>query len=156
MNSWLQAVRVGAETGICAATIQACVGEAIDGKLLPEGRLADRAVGLLEAALDEPREQKPTPPIFLSAAAFHFGYGAGWGALYALARERLRVPALAAAALQAAAIYTLAFSRVSAGVRLGSEPHPSRRRPGELAFQLVMAGTFALSNAALYEAVRSR
>ncbi len=156
MIGWMQAVRVGAETGFCAATIQACVGEAIDGRLLPRGRLADRAVGLVEAALDEPREQKPTPPVFLSAAAFHFGYGAGWGALYAVARERWRVPAVAAAGLQAAAIYTAAFSRVGLGVRLGSEPQPSRRRPGELAYQLVVAGTFALANAVLYEIVRSR
>lgn len=33
MKGWLRAVRVGAETGFRAATIQACVGEAIDGSL---------------------------------------------------------------------------------------------------------------------------
>ncbi len=153
---WLRTMRAGAETGFCAATIQACVGEALDGKLLPKHRTADRAAALVQASVGEPLDAKPTPPLFLAAAAFHFGYGAGWGALHALARERLRVPAVLAAVVEAAAIYTLAFSRVSAGVRLGSEPQPRQRQPGELAFQLVVASSFALANAVIYESVRPR
>lgn len=154
MASAGQAVMLGAEVGFCAAIAQAVAGEALNERLLPEGRRADVALRLVQTVVADGEHPEPDPFEFLGACAFHFGYGAFWGAVHGYARERLGVhPALCAGGL-AALIYGLAFSRAGGGVMVGSEPPPHRRTRGELAYEVAVASAFAVSNALLFEWAR--
>ncbi len=154
MPSTTRIVTTGAETGFCAALVQAVLGEALNERLLPGERRADVASRLVERANERFRLGLSEPFDFFAAASFHFGYGAFWGALHALGRERIGVPPVASAAALTGLIYALAFSRVGGGPNVGSEPRPRRRTRGELAFQLSVAGGFAASLALLYEWAR--
>lgn len=143
----------GAETGVCAAVIQAVLGESLNEWLLPGRVSADVASRLVERANERYQLDMTEPFLFFGASTFHFGYGAFWGALHALARERGVPPVVSSVALTGV-IYALAFSSIGGGPAVGSEPDPRRRSRGELAYQLSVAGGFAASLALLYEWVR--
>src|SRR5215471_986465 len=66
-------------------------------------RFVERLAKHLGTSLSDPAQ-------WLLATAFHFGYAAQWGGLYALLQEWRRTPPLVGAPMLAALIYALAFS----------------------------------------------
>ena len=128
----------GAVIGLGAATVQVLVSQVVG---LADG--ASRAEPIsppLGAA--ERRERlgmSPSRPLrWFLAAAFHFSYGIGWGALYTLACELpqvRRTPPWLSGGLLGGILYTAAFSRIGGGTLVGSERPPARRRWYELAIQ---------------------
>src|SRR5699024_2379831 len=83
-------------------------------------RFVERAAERVDQPLDPPAH-------WALATLFHFGYAAGWGALYGFAERFVRPPPLVGAPALAAAIYALAFSPIGAGTRTRTVPPPERR-----------------------------
>jgi hypothetical protein len=98
-----------------------------------------------------------SPPLrWLLATAFHFGYAAQWGALYAIVQECRRMPPLIASPMLAALIYALAFSPWGAATQTGTERPAHRRRTRETLLHWTAALSFSLSTGYLYEWLRRR
>jgi hypothetical protein len=109
-------------------------------------RLAQRVLG---TSLSEPTH-------WLLATAFHFGYAAQWGALYALLHECRQTPPLVGGPLLAATIYALAFSPWGAATQTGTERPPERRSNRETLLHWTAALSFGLTTAYAYRSLRRR
>lgn len=100
---------------------------------------------------------RPSEPMnWLLATAFHFGYAAQWGTLYAALQEWHRTPPLMGGPLLAAIIYALAFSPWGAATQTGTERPPERRSDRETLMHWTAALSFSLTTAYVYEWLRSR
>ncbi len=107
-------------------------------------RFVQRVSEHLDADLE--REQH-----WLLAGAFHFGYAAWWGAVYALLQRWRPAQPHVGGPLLAALIYTLAFSPWGVATQTGTE-HPVERRPARhTLLQWTAALSFSLSLAYLYD-----
>jgi hypothetical protein len=142
----------GAVAGAAAAIPQAVVGKAEELLLLPpreDSNIAPRLVDRLEAKLTGRHPSDAGK--WLLGTAFHFGYGAGWGALYAAATHRRGVPPLLGGALLGGLIYGITFPRWGGAVLTDVERAPGRRTRRmtfvassvTLTFGLATAGIFA-------------
>jgi hypothetical protein len=109
-------------------------------------QLARRAIG---ASPSEPMN-------WLLATAFHFGYAAQWGSLYALLHEYRPTPPLVGGPLLAAVIYALAFSPWGAATQTGTERPPERRSDRETLLHWTAALSFGLTTAYAYRWLRRR
>ena len=109
-------------------------------------QLARRALG----------ESLSEPTHWLLATAFHFGYAAQWGALYALLHEYRPTPPLVGGPLLAAVIYALAFSPWGAATQTGTERPPERRSNRETLLHWTAALSFSLTTAYVYRWLRPR
>jgi hypothetical protein len=155
-HSYRQAATTGALAGIAAGTIQVLVGLLIEKLLLPPGEDNEISPRLVDRLLK--RAHKPTSPLldWLLGTVFHFAYGAGWGALYGVARRWSDLPHPFLAAVTGWMIYLAAFSRIGLGTRTKTEQHP-RRRPWQKQVSLIaVAWTFAASTAAVYRSLEHR
>jgi hypothetical protein len=123
---------IGAGAGIVAATVQVALGKAEEWLLLPPGEDANIAPRFVQRLAEHLGASLPHPARWVLGTLFHYGYGAGWGALYAAALgllpPRRRPPALAGGAALGVALWVLAFGPLGAAVQSGTE-RPPRRRP---------------------------
>ena len=136
----------GAALGVVAGVVQVVVAQLV-GLATGRRERTDIAPRLVQRAAERLGTSPSRPLRWLLATVFHFGYGAGWGGLFALARRSRRarrIPTGLAGCLLGVAIYGAAFSRAGAGTRLGSERHPERRRWYEFAIQWASSLAFAL------------
>src|SRR4051794_35872221 len=85
-GSWLRDVTDGAVIGCCAGIGQVVGAEAV-GILVGRRERADVAPRLVQRPAERFGESLSRPLRWFLATVFHFGYAAGWGAAYALARE---------------------------------------------------------------------
>jgi hypothetical protein len=110
--------------------------------------IGPRFVQRLGARLGEPL----SPPLhWLIAAAFHFGYAAGWGALYALATSWRPAQPHVGGPLLGALIYAVAFSPWGAATQTGTEQATESRPLEDSIIQWTAALSFGLTTAYLYE-----
>ncbi len=93
---------------------------------LPDGT-ADIGPRFVDQLALRARKRLPEDARWLGASAFHFGYAAFWGALYALAYERRPVPPLLGGLLLSAGIWAVAFPGWGGAVQTGTEPPPAGR-----------------------------
>jgi hypothetical protein len=89
----------------------------------------------------------PTGYQWALATAFHFGYSAWWGGLYAAVQEVRPMRPLVGGPLLAALIYSVAFSPWGAATQNGAERPPDRRPEREPLLHWTAALSFSLTAA---------
>jgi hypothetical protein len=137
----------GAVVGLWAGVPQVLIVQVEEKLLGLEDDKADIGPRFVQRAAAHMGESVPPATKWALAAAFHFLYSAGWGALYALVqRERPTSPLVGGTAL-GALIYTLAFSHIGAATHSRTEPPPGRRRWRETLLHWTAALSFALTTA---------
>jgi hypothetical protein len=93
---------------------------------------------------------------WLLAGAFHFGYAAFWGTLYAMLQRWRPAQPHVGGPLLAALIYALAFSPWGAATQTGTE-HPVESRPArQTMLHWTAALSFGVCLAYLYDRLQSR
>ena len=135
---------------------QVLVTQAVERLLGLSPERADIGPRFVERLMERLEQQAPPFVHWLMAGIFHFAYAAGWGALYGAVQERRRLPPALAGPALGGAIYTIAFSRIGAATRTGSEPHPDRRRRRDVVLHWTPALTFGLCTAYGYEWLAAR
>ncbi|HEY3108264.1 MAG TPA: hypothetical protein VGL23_05895, partial [Chloroflexota bacterium] len=126
MSETSAAITRGVAAGLFAGVPQVLIAQAIEKPLgLPSEKadIGPRFVKRVGEQLDEPL---PPAAHWGLAALFHFGYAAGWGALYGLVDRLLRPPPAVAGPILGAVIYAAAFSPWGVGTQTGTEPDPER------------------------------
>lgn len=150
----LPALLAGAAAGVVGSIVQAAIGKSEELALLPEWEDSNIAPRLMDRLADGMGESLPTPAAWALGTAFHLGYGATWGGLYALARERLRPDPVVGGLAMGAVIYAITFPAWGGAVRTRTERQPRRRSWGmEVVAASVTLG-FGLATAAAYERIR--
>jgi hypothetical protein len=87
---------------------------------------------------------------WLAASAFHFGYAAFWGALYATLYERRPVHPALGGALLSGVIYGITFPRWGGAVLTRAERKPRDRSRRMGVVLATAATTFGMCTALLY------
>jgi len=150
MTGTFAAIARGVGAGLVAGGPQVAIAQIAEKALgLPPDR-ADIGPRFVERLAQHLGESLPPSAHWGLAALFHFGYAAGWGALYGLVDARLRPPPAVMGPLLGGVIYLLAFSRWGAGTRTGTEPHPDRRSWRQDALHWTAALSFSLTTALVY------
>lgn len=144
----------GAVAGCVASTGQAAIGKGLEKLVLPPHEDADIAPRMMKA-LGKRFGKKPSPPQkWLLGTLFHYAYGAGWGAAYALVRERTEVDPLVGGGTMGALIYGITFPRWGVATLTGTE-RPPRRRTARMEFVAAsVAIGFGVMAAQVYESIR--
>jgi hypothetical protein len=150
-------VASGALAGVVAGIPQVLATQLVAGLLADTPReRADIGPRFVQRLANHLGESLPAPLQWLLGAVFHFGYGAGWGSLYALAASYARLgPQLGAPAL-ATVIYAAAFSPWGAATKTRTERPPGRRPTGDTVLHLTAALTFSAVTALTFEWLRHR
>lgn len=148
-RTW-RVLRRGIESAVVASVPQVLLAKAEEKLLLSEDESADIGPHFIEELAARASQELPEDIKWLGASAFHFGYAATWGSLYALLQERLRTSPLLGGLALGGFIYAVTFPHWGGAVRIGSE-----RPPGERSWRmdLVMASaafSFGLGTALLY------
>jgi hypothetical protein len=144
---WPRDAAVGVVLGCLAGIVQVVAAQAV-GLLVGRREGADIAPRFVQRTANQFGESLSRPSRWFLATVFHFGYAAGWGALYAVSREARvsrQIPPWLGGSLLGMLIYALAFSRFGAGPQVGSESHPDRRDEREWAIHGTSAFSFALA-----------
>jgi hypothetical protein len=144
----------GAAAGTVASLVQAAVGATQSAGFAPDGENANIAPRLMSRLANRAGARLTFTERWSLGTLYHLGYGAGWGVLYAAARERVPVHPLLGGALLGGLIYGITFPRWGGAVRLDVERDPAARTPQ---MEVVLASvtlSFGLSAAYLYERLR--
>lgn len=156
MQSPVQTVLRGALAGCVASTIQAAIGKTEEKLLLPPHEDADIAPRLVKALARQAGTDVSPAQKWVLGTLFHYAYGAGWGAAYALGRELSGTTPARGGGLMGGLIYGLTFPPGGLGEKTRAErPRERRTRRMELVALSVSAG-FGLAAALCYEAVREQ
>lgn len=142
---------IGALAGLVAGIPQVLLTQ-LEAWLLPVSRsnadIGPRFVRRLSERMDADLDRAQH---WLVAGAFHFGYAAFWGGLYALLQSWRPAQPHVGGPLLAALIYTLAFSPWGAATQTGTERPVEHRRARETLLHWTAALSFSLSLAYLYD-----
>ncbi len=139
----------GVESAILAGVPQVIVPKIEERLLLPKGG-ADLGPHFVEALARWAEQDLSEDTKWLAASAFHFGYSAFWGVLYALAYERCKMNPWLGGLGMAALIHLITFPRWGAAVQTGSEPPPKHRTWREEIVYVTAPLIFGLGTALLY------
>jgi hypothetical protein len=146
----------GAVAGVAASVVQAAVGASESAGFVPDGENANIAPRLMARLAARGGGSLTTTERWTLGTAYHLAYGAGWGGLYALARERFGAHPVIGGAALGGAIYGITFPRWGGAVLLDVERPPGARSPE---MEVVLASvtlSFGLATAAIYETIRRR
>ncbi len=143
-------LRRGVESAVVASVPQVLVAKAEEKLLLPEGESADIGPRFVEELAARARQELPEDVKWLGASAFHFGYAAFWGGLYALLQERRPTRPLIGGLLLGGFIYAITFPRWGGAVQLGGELPPEERTWRRELVLVTAPLTFGLGTALLY------
>lgn len=150
----LPAIVAGAAAGVLAGTIQAVIGKSEEIAILPQHedsnfapRLVDRMATMIGQDPSEVTE-------WVLGTAFHFGYAATWGALYALAQERYPTNPWVGGAALGGLIYLITFPSWGGAVQSGTERQPESRSWAMEVVAASVAMGFGLSTSLIYERMR--
>lgn len=149
-NLQLEVLRRGIEAGVLAGVPQVLISKLEERLLLPGNedvdlgpRLIERLGGMVHKRLREDEK-------WIGASAFHFGYAAFWGALYALLYERKPVHPVLGGALLSSFIYGITFPRWGGAVLTRTERKPKHRSWRKGFVLLSAATTFGMCTGLLY------
>jgi len=146
----LESLRLGVEAALVASVPQVLLSKLEEKLFLPPGEDADLGPRFVERLAARARRPLPEDVKWLAASAFHFGYAALWGALYALAYERRPVHPLAGGLLLAGVIYAITFTPWGGAVQSGAEMPPRQRSRRKEAVLVTAPLTFGLGTALGY------
>lgn len=146
----------GASAGIGACTIQAIIGKAEEKMLLPPWEDSNIAPRLMQRLAEHAGESLSPVTKWMLGTAFHLGYGAFWGALYAAGRERRPVNPLLGGSLLGGLIYGITFPRWGGAVQTRTERPPGRRTERMTFVAASVTLAFGLATALLYEGIREK
>jgi hypothetical protein len=156
MNSTFAPLLRGAVAGLGASLVQAAVGATESALLLPDHEDANIAPRLMDRLARDVGEEMPLEAEWLLGTLFHFGYGAAWGMLYAMADEHLDMhPALGGTAL-GAVIYAITFPEWGVAVQTQVEKPPHQRTDRMTFVAASVALTFGLATAYASNALKLR
>lgn len=149
---WQTAVTRGIAAGLVAGTVQVLVGKAEEWLMLPPWEDADIAPRFVHRLVLRYFGVDMNPPArWVLGTAYHYAYGAAWGALYGIARERFRFAPLAGGLALGGIIYGITFPRWGSAVQSGTERPPSQRTAGMEVVAVSVALTFGIATALAYE-----
>jgi hypothetical protein len=144
---------LGAGAGVVAGTAQVALGKTEEWLLLPPGEDANIAPRFVQRLAERLGTSLPDAARWALGTLFHYGYSAGWGAVYALAvgalPARRRPPPLLGGTALGAVLWALAFSPLGAAVQSGTERPPRRRPPYKDLLTWSVALAYGLVTAAL-------
>lgn len=146
----------GAAAGMVGSLAQAGVGATESALILPEHEDANIAPRLMDRLARDLGEDLPLELEWLLGTLFHFGYGAGWGMLYALVEEELDIPPALGGVAMGSLIYALTFSRWGGAVQTQVERSPERRTNRMTFVAASVALTFGLTTAYASHALKLR
>lgn len=144
----------GAAAGVTVSLVQAVIGKAEEKLLLPpweNTNIAPRFMARLAADLGQtlsPVER------WTLGTGFHLGYGAFWGASYALIRERYPVHPVVGGTLLGGLIYFITFPRWGGAVQTQTERPPEERTSRMTFVAASVTLGFGILTALLYERLR--
>lgn len=142
----------GVAAGFAATLVQTAVGKASEKLLrLPPREDSNIAPRLMHRLAAHAGHDLSSPAKWALGTVFHFGYGASWGALYGMARERRPVHPLPGGALLAGLIYGITFPRWGGAVQTGTERPPERRTDRMTLTAASVTLAFGLTTAYAYE-----
>jgi len=155
-NSIGSVVLRGAAAGTAAAVVQAGVGTLESNVFLPDGENPNFAPRMMARVAERLGTSLSTTERWTLGTVYHHAYGAGWGVLYAVARERYRVDPVVGGLLLGGTIYGITFPRWGGAVQIDAERPPGvRTRRMEVVLASVTL-SFGLATAYMYERLRSR
>lgn len=144
----------GATAGLIASVVQAAVGAAESALILPEHEDANVAPRLMDRLARDLGKEMPLEAEWALGTLFHLGYGAVWGALYALADDRIDIPPLAGGLALGGVIYGITFPDWGGAVQTQVErPQEVRTRRMSLVIASITLG-FGLATAYANEALK--
>ena len=149
--SYREATGSGAVAGLVGSVVQVLVGLLLDRFVLPprqHNNIAPRFVKRLSQLQGKSANRERD---WVLGTLFHLGYGIGWGCAFGLARRWSGIPSPLLGGAAGLLIYVLAFSGVGVGTWTGTEQHPRRRSWRKQISLVVIAWTFALSTAVIYD-----
>ncbi len=154
-----ESVRViarGATAGVIASVVQAMVGKTQEKLFLPRWEDADMAPRLMARLAADMGTTLSAAERWTLGTAFHLGYGAAWGAAYALVQERFPVHPLIGGTLLGGFIYLITFPRWGGAVQTQAErpPEVRTRRMTFVAASVTLA--FGFATAITYQALRGQ
>lgn len=149
-NRQIEVLRRGVEAGIVAGVPQVLIAKIEERLLLPRSDDVDLGPRLIERLGEVLHRRLREDEKWIGASAFHFGYAAFWGALYAWLYERKPVHPALGGALLSSVIYLITFPRWGGAVLTRAERKP-KRRSWRKGFVLVSAATtFGMCTGLLY------
>lgn len=154
MQTTISTLARGAAAGLAATLVQTAVGKAEELAFLPPGENSDFAPRLVHRLGQDVGVDVPESAKWTLGTLFHLGYGATWGAGYALVRERYPVHPVVGGALLGGIIYGITFPNFGAAVQTQTErPVGVRSRRMEVVLASVTL-SFGLVAALAYERLR--
>jgi len=146
----LASLRRGVEVALVASVPQVLAPQVEERLLaLPAGS-ASIDPRFIQRLGEMANRELPEDIRWLGASAFHFGYAAFWGALYALAYERRPVHPILGGLLLSGLIYGITFTRWGGATQTRTEPPPERRDWRMKLLFLTPPVVFGLGTALLY------
>jgi hypothetical protein len=146
----LQSIRRGVEAAVIASVPQVLLPKLEAQAFLSDRESADIGPHFIEALAHKARQPLPEDVKWLAASAFHFGYAALWGTLYALAYERRPVKPWVGGLALATLIHGITFPRWGLAVLTGTEDPPRDRTWRMEAVLATAPFVFGLGTALLY------
>lgn len=146
----------GATAGLMGTIVQTTIGATESALILPEHEDANIAPRLMDRIARRFGEDLPLELEWLLGTAFHFGYGATWGALYALLEEQVEMHPAAGGAALGALIYGITFPRWGGAVQTDVERPPEVRTRRMTFVAASVALSFGLATAYASHTLRQR
>lgn len=147
----VEVVRRGIEAALIAGIPQVLLPKLEERLFLRDGdESADLGPRLIEALARRASRPVPEDIKWLAASAFHFGYSAAWGTLYAILYERRPVHPLIGGTALAAVIHLITFPAWGLAVLSGAEDRPADRSWRVEAMLATAPLVFGLCTAVLY------
>jgi hypothetical protein len=146
----------GALAGLVAGVPQVLLTQAETRLLDMPAERADIGPRFARRVAEQLDTEMPRAQRWLAAGAFHFGYAAFWGALYALLQRWRPAQPHVGGPLLGALIYTVAFSPWGAATQTGTERPVEVRPTRETFLHWTAALSFALTLAYLFASLTGR
>ena len=151
---WREQTLRGAAAGLVGTMVQTTIGKGEDLAFLPPWENADIAPRLIDRLAEDLGYDIPEWAEWTLGTAFHLGYGATWGAIYAAAHERYRPHPVVGGMALGGLIYAITFPRWGGAVQTRTERPPEQRTWAMEVVAISVALGYGLATALTYDRLR--